>query len=716
MLKSRKLFMTVFSSLILCVHLSATTVFAENEADSEGNISNLIEVDNPIGKMLMDIFGDILSEKYKPHEYMNQPESEENIKKGGVELEIKKYPVERYMVNNEDTNGIFGFNLYGINNFFMGIIQHVVIVTDSSLEKLFSLQILDEFADDLQSISYDIYQTLKDYFAELLFAFLCGYLVFLFFTNGNARESVRKFLLFIVVLVVAGYWMANASFLIKSMNAISNETQGYLVSAGNGLLEIFENDREGVYSAINDIDEDDKLNGALSVMRNVYFDLALKRPYLLINYGTTEENDINNNDNVKNLGFGFDQYNRVDRMLAFNLSSAGSVYRITHAHIEVNKNNNSAMASGGSFKQSGLIFLTFIIVIALSIPFLLLGLLNFALQLLAILIALALPFAFFISFIPQFVMSGFNTLGKLVTVFLIKAMLGIFIFISYLLTFTLYRLVPPEDTGMYLLHVFLLILLFFYIIVKRNSIIHFVTAGRVQSIDKNIMPNMNQYYSKQFNDARGRINKRRSRKRQNPMNKVGESDELLDDANTNRTSMKTERNSALNRERKNVPRTSQINKEENAKEAKHVAPLKRRKQNLDKKVVTGNNLEEGKGRNKEDVQFEPIGKNDRVKKSKENNGAADRIKQSEISNVQSLKSARRKKARNERLPYGSYKVGIVNDIDPRQKLKPTRNKQNLNLNLNGTKIESFNDGVKQNKNVSSVEESKKERDIDRGMS
>ncbi|WP_303448956.1 CD3337/EF1877 family mobilome membrane protein [Oceanobacillus profundus] len=706
--------MAVFGSLVLCIFLSATTVFAEE--DNVGNISDLIEVDNPIGKMLIDIFGDMLSEKYNPHEYMNQPESEENIKKGGVELEIKKYPVERYMVNNEDTNGIFGFNLYGINNFFMGIIQHMVMVTDASLEKLFSLQILDDISADLQSISDDIYETLKDYFAELLFAFLCGYLVFLFFAKGSAKESIRKFLLFIIVLVVAGYWMANASFLIKSMNAISNETQGYLVNAGNGLLEIFENDREGVYSAINDIDEDDKLNGALSVMRNVYFDLALKRPYLLINYGTTEENDINNNDKVKDLGFGFDQYNRVDRMLAFNLSSTGSAYRITHAYIEVNKNNNSAMASGGAFKQSGLVFLTFIIVIALSIPFLLLGLLNFALQLLAILIALALPFAFVLSFIPQFVMSGFNTLGKLVTTFLIKAFLGIFIFISYLLTYTLFRLVPPEDTGMYLLHVLLLTVLFFFIIVKRNSIIHFVTAGRVQSIDKNIMPNMNQYYSKQFDDARERINKRRSRKRQSPMNKV---DESID--NANRKSKKSERNSSLNRESKIVPRTPQINKEDNAKEAKNVVPLKntdnqikRRKQSLDKKAVNKNNLEEGKDRNNENVLIEPIGKNNRVNKLQVNKEAAERIKRSEISNGQSLKASR-KEVRNETVPYGSYDVGNRNDIDPRQKLKPTRNKQNLNLN--GTKIESFNEkGVDRNKIVSSVEESKKERDMDRGMS
>ncbi|WP_303447813.1 hypothetical protein [Oceanobacillus profundus] len=714
--------MAVFGSLILCIFLSATTVFADDEADTGDNISDLIDIENPVGKWLIDLFGDMFDIKYEAHEYMDDAKSGDDIKEGGVELEIKKYPVERYMVNNEDTNGIFGFNLYGINNFFMGIIQHMVMVTDTSLEKLFSLQILDDFAGDLQSISDDIYKTLKDYFAELLFAFLCGYLVFLFFAKGNAKESIRKFLLFIIVLVVAGYWMANASFLIKSMNAISNETQGYLVDAGNDLLEIFENDREGVYAGINNIDENDKLNGALSVMRNVYFDLALKRPYLLINYGTTEQKDINNNDKVKDLGFGFDQYNRVDRMLAFKLNSAGSGYRISHSYIEVNKNNNSAMASGGAFKQSGLVFLTFIIVIGLSIPFLLLGLLNFALQLLAILIALVLPFAFIISFIPHFVMSGFNTLGKLVTTFLIKALLGIFIFVSYFLTYTMYRLVPPEDTGLYLLHVFLLILLFFFIIVKRNSIILFVTAGRVQSIDKNIMPNMNQYYSKQFNDARERINKRRSRKRQSPMHN-GEGDEPEKNPK-NRTSMKEERNSSLNGERINVPRTPQTSKEENDKESKRVVPLKnadnpikRRKQSLDKKVATENKLEGGKDRNKEYMSLKPTGKNGRIKNLKVNKESTERIRQGELSrNGRNFNlNGARKEERNEMLLYGSYNVGNGKDIDPKEKLKPTRDKQNLNFNK--ATMESFNKkDVKRNKNLSSIEERKKERDMDRGMS
>lgn len=540
-MRNRKWLLGLVIIVFLCLPISST-VFAEDdeEIDTSGNIADLIDDDSPVGEFILNLFGKIFDLEYEPFKYMDKANEKDE---GGVQLEIEKYPVERYMVNNEDTSGIFGFNLYSINNFFMGIIQNVVQVTDSALQ-LFTLDRLDNFADDIESVSGSIYDILKEHFAEILFAFLCSYLVFIFFTKGNAIESFRKFILFVVVLVVAGYWVSNASFLMKSMNALSGEMQGALVDAGNGILGILGDEREGVYEGINDIDENEKIKGTISVVRNIYFDLALKRPYLLINYGTTDENLINNNDEIKDLGFGFQAYLRSERMLAFKLNSEGSAYRIGHAYLEVTKNNNSNVASGSAFKQSGLVFLTFFIVIGLSIPFLLLGLINFALQLLAVLIALVLPFAFVLSFIPHFVMSGFKTLGNIMTIFLMKGLLGILLFVVYLLTYSMYVFVRPDDTGTYLLHVVLLIVIFFFIIIKRNKIISFVTAGRVQTVDGNIMPNMNQYYSNQFSNTKKRLQDRRSQKRESPMNYGDGSSDSKQSTKENRTSMKEERKGA----------------------------------------------------------------------------------------------------------------------------------------------------------------------------
>ncbi len=598
-MKNRKWLLVLLTALFLCF-MTSTSVFAEDEeeVDTSGNLSDLIDEDYPVGEFILNLFGKIFNLEYEPYEYMDKAKEKEE---GGVQLEIEKYPVERYMVNNEDTSGIFGFNLYAINNFFMGIIQNVVRVTDSALQ-LFTLDRLDRFADDIESISGSIYEVLKENFAEILFAFLCAYLVFIFFTKGNARESFRKFMLFVVVLIVAGYWVSNASYLMKSMNALSGELQGTLVDAGNGILGILDNEREGVYAGINDIDENEKIEGTIAVVRNIYFDLALKRPYLLINYGTTDEEIINKKDEIKDLGFGFQAYPRAERMLAFKLNSKGSAYRIGHAYLEVTKNENTNVASGSAFKQSGLVFLTLFIVIGLSIPFLLLGLINFALQLLAVLIALVLPFAFVISFIPHFAMTGFKTLGNIVTIFLTKGLLGIFLFVVYLLTYSMYLFVKPDDTGTYLLHVVLLIVLFFFIIVKRNKIVSFITAGRVQTVDGNIMPNMNQYYSNQFSNAKKRIEQRRSQKRVSPMDYGDKESDTKQNAKTNRTSMKEERKGIENGKDIDTKRTPQRKKKDDKEKVVPVPletdnPSKERTkqaENTNEKAIDGVN-EENRG-------------------------------------------------------------------------------------------------------------------------
>lgn len=570
--------------LIFIVLFAGTTasVYAEDDEDLSGSMLDLIDDNAPIGEYIIGLFKDVFAEDYEPYKYMTEPKDDSENQEGGVILEIKRFPLERYMVNNEDTSGIFGINLYSINNMLMGVIHNIVEVTDSALQ-MFTLDRLDSFANDIESVSSDIYTVLKSHFAEMLFILLCTYLLFIYFVHGNFKETLKKFFTFVLVLIVAGYWVSNASFLMKTMNSLSGELQSSLVSAGSGILNIMDSEREGVYADVNNIDGDNKIDGTIAVIRNIYFDLALKKPYYLINYGTSNEKKINEKDKIKKLGFGFDKYDRTDRMLAFNLSSNGTAYRMAHANLEVEKNNNTNIASGSAFRQSGLVFITLFIVIGLSIPFLLIGLLNFILQLLAILLALVLPFAFIISYIPNFAMTGFKALGNILTVFLAKGLLGILLFVLYLLAYSMYILITPNSTGMYLLHVVSLIIILFFAILKRNKIISVITAGRVRSLSSAI-PSMNNFYGKQYSNAKNRIENKKTNKRESPMNERSPQDNPQDLNKKNRSSMNENKDnvvakkSIFNRtpQQKNVrPMDEKRNAEVNVKnklEEKNISP------------------------------------------------------------------------------------------------------------------------------------------------
>src|SRR5699024_3456384 len=146
---NNKKFLLILVVTIFLSFMPSSTILADDDepVDTSGNISDLLDMDSPAGKFIFDLWGSIYDIEYTPYDYMDEPKEERD---GGVELEIEKYPIGRYMVNNEDTSGVFGFSLYAINNFFMGIIQNVVQVTDSALQ-LFTLNNLDDFADDVES-------------------------------------------------------------------------------------------------------------------------------------------------------------------------------------------------------------------------------------------------------------------------------------------------------------------------------------------------------------------------------------------------------------------------------------------------------------------------------------------------------------------------------------------------------------------------------------
>lgn len=422
------------------------------------------------------------------------PQGSENMsdviieEKGGVELDIKRFPLNRYFANNEDRSHTLRGAFVGFANLSFTIGTFVVQAVDKSMEIMYSLEPIERFADLLTGVTATVYDTLQTYFGELFFIIAIGYMIYLCIVRGSVKEAIRRFILLLLVLVVGGYWMMNAGYLLKSMNAVSVEAQGYLLEAGNGMITIANGD--GVYANTEKIDKEDRLNGTVSVMRNVYFDLAVKKPYLIANYGTTSENAVNNHDADLSKLPGEGQYNRVDRLLAFELTSDGMKDRDAYVKGEISDLNNDNLGSGNVFSQLGISLLVLLGSIGIGIPFFLLPFLNLILEVLALALTFALPFAFIMAYIPSFANSGFKALGKLLSVFLIKALLGILVLFVYLLCFIVDTLLPPNGFAMYLVNLVSMIAMFFLIIKKRDAIVNFITAGKVQSVDNNMVRNV----------------------------------------------------------------------------------------------------------------------------------------------------------------------------------------------------------------------------------
>ncbi|MCY7931734.1 CD3337/EF1877 family mobilome membrane protein [Bacillus inaquosorum] len=406
-------------------------------------------------------------------------------KAGGVELKVKRFPISRYQANNEASGDLIKGAFVGLTNVTFSFAGNIVRVVDAGMDILYNLQPIDEFANSITNVSKSVYKTLKKNFGEALFIFTCGYVVYLFCVRGSAKEAMRRSILFICVMVIGGLWMSNAGYYMKALNALSVEAQGKLLTAGNGLVGIVQD--EGNFADSSGIEKGKEMEGTVAVMRNLYFDMALMKPFLIVNFGETSEAKINEKGDPKS------KLSRVDKLLSYKLSEDGEKAKKDHIKdTEIRKYENESMTTGNVFAQLGESFIAVVASVVIGVPFLALAFFNFLLQIIALVIVFFVPFAFILAYVPQLAYSGFVTLGRLGSVYLLKAMLGVIVLFVYVICFMVDTLIPPNGFGKYLLNVTVLALILWIGFVKRDAIIKFVTAGKVVSVDNNMLENMRQ--------------------------------------------------------------------------------------------------------------------------------------------------------------------------------------------------------------------------------
>ena len=406
-------------------------------------------------------------------------------KAGGVELKVKRFPISRYQANNEASDDLIKGAFVGLTNVTFSFAGNIVRVVDAGMDILYNLQPIDEFANSITNVSKTVYKTLKKNFGEALFIFTCAYVVYLFCVRGSIKEAMRRSILFICVMVIGGLWMSNAGYYMKALNALSVEAQGKLLTAGNGLVGIVRD--EGNFADSSGIEKGKEMEGTVAVMRNLYFDMALMKPFLIVNFGETSEAKINEKGDSKS------KLSRVDKLLSYKLSEDGEKAKKDHIKdTEIRKYENESMTTGNVFAQLGESFIAVVASIVIGIPFLALAFFNFLLQVVALVIVFFVPFAFILAYVPQLAYSGFVTLGRLGSVYLLKAMLGVIVLFVYVTCFIVDKLIPPNGFGMYLLNVAVLASILWIGFHKRDAIIKFVTAGKVVSVDNNMMENMRQ--------------------------------------------------------------------------------------------------------------------------------------------------------------------------------------------------------------------------------
>ena len=382
---------------------------------------------------------------------------------GRVTLESKEYPLDHYRMEADIGDGFKEMDdgaLHAINQGMWGFNKTIASFTLYSINELMSFDLISSMASEAGIMSERIYQLMSGAFFSLFIIFIGASAAWRYFVNQQVGHAVKAILGALMITVATFWFFSNATVNIQWLNERGSELEG-MASSANVLLSTEEFDANEAYNS----------NEGVAVLENQLFNLMIKRPYLLLNYGSTKESEVIS-----------ENPNRVDNLLKIKpFTDEGEEQRDQIVQKEVSDFENKQMSPKFSGERFGYLIITILSTIALAIPVLLLGAFKFLLQVwfLALVIFTAIPLV--LSLIPAYSESALNHGKKLVGVLMMKAGLVLLISVITGLVTLLYESVKVTNgVEGYAFVVFLICLTMWGLFKYRSEIFEVASAGMVQ--------------------------------------------------------------------------------------------------------------------------------------------------------------------------------------------------------------------------------------------
>lgn len=433
-------------------------------------------------------------------------------KQGGVILESKKFPLEHYEgVSTADPKWDPVLSvLMSVGNGLFWCAKFIYQAFDYGIDLFSSQEILTNWIDKVQEMSSDLWSKLQDSMMSFVIAILGIVLVIQFFLQMNTMKALNTFIVFCVVFILGSFFMTNGALFIKKANETSNGFQSSILSVGTTLT-----------GDSKEIDAADTNAGVTAIIRNTYFNIAVMRPYLLMNYGTTDVDALTEKDPK-----------RIDNLLAVKRNSKSEVElkETIKEDVETYENDYMDKTGKGVYVKFGMGIGSILMVVGLGIPLLILSFANILIQILILGIVLILAFSFFISLIPAMRNSWIKPLTTILGLILSKSFIVIFLFFVFLLIAIVDTIVPPTagSGAGYVVNSLILIALMWLILLKHGMIVSMMTGGRVQM---NTSEGVQRFAKNRASNARHRSLKKALNKREAPDDDP-EDDEYEDEKDT----------------------------------------------------------------------------------------------------------------------------------------------------------------------------------------
>lgn len=364
-----------------------------------------------------------------------------------------------YQLGDQTTNSVAGTvkNLFWQMNLALSSVVLMIVY------QLFSLDIVDLTKDAVSGIASAIAGGLISQFGQFALAIFAVGIVIKAYINQNWAAFAKLTGLVIVSLTL--------------LFSISSERFDYI-----GIASTISTDLENAImnvnpSLTNDDDLDvnpENMSETAAALENKVFDALVYQPYLLIQYGTTDETTILAEDP-----------NRISAWLdADPRTEEGMEERDTIAEQEYRDYNNYNAYAGNGFEQAAYIFVMMLSTIVQGVVFFCIALVRIMLQFGFVLLLLLAPFAIFLSLFPSFETVVGKYTKTLFLVILFKAITMFFVLVSVSFISLGYDMTNTTDDLYY--RIFIQIIMSVVIIVmyaKRHTVMNMIEGGSLSTDD-----------------------------------------------------------------------------------------------------------------------------------------------------------------------------------------------------------------------------------------
>ncbi|WP_025187551.1 CD3337/EF1877 family mobilome membrane protein [Enterococcus faecalis] len=384
-------------------------------------------------------------------------------------------------------NGIAGFS-----NILFELTKILFAVFDKAIEILYTMNVLEKMNSVVASLSSNLWLTFKASYLPLIVVLAILVVVRTYFIESS-KQAFIQFGKIIVVLVAAGIWFSNSGEYLNKMNDYSSVIQADILStagkvdetadiaAGGEWLEDADGKPQKVYN-------EGTQELATNMIRNELFRQTVYNPFLLLNYGTTDKEEIQK------------IYDKVDGAEEIPKGNDGTYLLskdFTELKADQKKDKIEALSKENTYMTVDKVGYKFIMslisvlgTIFYGVPITAIAFLNVLLQLMAIVYSYILPIVAILSVFPKFSNGFTSSLINIAKIFIGKGLLGLVVLMFSLTNLTIDLLIAPSGFVTALLNLGVKITIYILVWKNRGKIVETITRAMVMQKTGVYLPQM----------------------------------------------------------------------------------------------------------------------------------------------------------------------------------------------------------------------------------